>query len=172
MICKIMAVFILLFSLIHVAHAEYKHCLFKRAVDGDTVIVEVVGEVNGKLKLRRVRVANIDAPESGQRYGDYSTKMMLKRCSKSYLWVKFDGQGVYGRDIGLLDCGGDVGLWLVKQGAAHPYHDAPKQYFKAVRKAIKSKRGLWASQSVIHPKAWRDGERKGKPHSYFLELYS
>lgn len=130
-----------------------------RVVDGDTVLVwRSAGE-----RPQKVRLADIDAPESSQPYGDkarLALKQWLERCAVSVDPVAVDR---YGRLVAWLRCGEtDINHDLVRQGWAWEYslHHRDKTLLRLEEEARRGKRGLWAGTKPQRPSDWR------KQHPY------
>lgn len=175
---RLIVIIILLWMLNHAVSAEEQFALIKRIVDGDTVIIDTMYAMqNGVANIpESARLAHIDAPEKDQRFGGFATTMLSRKCQGGYAFVSYKGKGRFDRNLAVLTCGGNVNLWLVTIGAAHPYSGAPKEYFAAAIQAIKNKRGLWQDNLIIHPKEWRDAKKQGRkpkalPRKSYLERY-
>jgi endonuclease YncB( thermonuclease family) len=149
------------------------YCYVERVIDGDTIALVILNRsIEGKVKSV-VRMANIDAPELGQAFGPQALKALKKKCGGQFGWL-FQGKiEMYGRTLGTLHYGQDINLWMVQQGFAHPYKGAPKSYFSAARKAIKARKGMWASNIIVDPALYRkDKQAKGMSRNKWLERYS
>ena len=106
----------------------------------------------------RVRLAEIDAPESDQPYGDEATAALVERIDGVTLKVVQTDTDHYGRAIGQLVYQ-DVWIngWLVGEGHAwvYPqYADSP-ELFKWQDEAREARRGLWAADNPMEPWLWR-----------------
>lgn len=132
--------------------------------DGDTINLQVDGQ------RERIRLANIDAPESGGRadrpgqpYADQSQKALAALVLDKTITVDCFEQDHYGRnicDIPMSD-GKTVNQYLVEQGMAWAYTGSGGRYLRdkslvAVQEqATKAKRGLWKDKKPVAPWVWR-----------------
>ena len=127
-------------------------------MDGDTVMVLHDGK---KIKIR---LANIDAPESDQPFGKESRQALVERVLKKQVHVNSQAMDVYGRMIAELSVDGQsVNEDQVSKGMAWEYSHfhSNKRYLALYKQARQSHRGLWA-QSVqpIAPEQWRKSHPK------------
>ena len=130
-----------------------------RVVDGDTLILEMVGE-----KVR-VRLLGIDAPESVQRgkepeyYGAEASAFLRSLADGRRVWLAHDGptprKDRYGRLLAYVYRASDglhLNEELVRRGFARVYHGNSfrmKDYFRDLeRSAQRARRGLWAGEKV------------------------
>lgn len=127
--------------------------------DGDTITVLTVDK-----REMKVRLAGIDAPESGQPFSDKS-KANLSRLvfgkTVNVEWHKIDR---YGRTIGkVITQGADANLEQIRAGFAWHYKDyAAEQsamdrarYAEAEVSAKKQRSGIWSAKSPEAPWAHR-----------------
>lgn len=122
-------------------------------MDGDTVMVLRDGN---KIK---VRLVNIDAPESDQEFGKESRQALVNRVLKKQVHVDSKAIDVYGRMIAEISVDGmSVNEAQVQSGMAweNSHFHGNKHYQSLKNDAQKSRRGLWA-QTVkpISPEQWR-----------------
>ena len=91
-----------------------------RVIDGDTIIV----------RGRRIRIANVNAPELDQPYGQKSKREMVKIVKKKKVYVVPDGTTSYNRIVAMcyIDGNIDIGSELIKRGLALdiPYYTGGK----------------------------------------------
>jgi len=129
-----------------------------RVVDGDSLILDVRGS------QYRVELADIDAPELNQPWGQEAAQWLQRRLTGSFVVVNWVDSTVDGRVRGSLTFkNGDPGTDLLHSGLAwctigpvtrtpyeqnHPYRDAEA----AARLA---RRGLWSDDHAIPPWEWR-----------------
>jgi endonuclease YncB( thermonuclease family) len=122
-----------------------------RVVDGDTVVIR--GE--------RIRIAYIDAPETGQvhlgtgadagRAATAALRRFLDEAQGKIEVLPIDTDA-YGRTVAMLRIGPyDVGLTLVKMGMAIAGRDAPEPYKEAEAWARAKKVGLWRDGGFVPP---------------------
>jgi micrococcal nuclease len=134
-----------------VTSSSYAHKVIGIA-DGDTLTLLVN---NRPLKIR---LANIDAPEKKQPFGQKSKESLSALC-----WGKdarYAAQSIdrYKRTVALVTCG-DVGVnrEQVRRGMAWvytKYNDDPF-YIAIQAEAQKQKRGLWQDVQAVPPWEWR-----------------
>ena len=122
--------------------------------DGDTITVLVAGHDQVKIRL-----ANIDAPEKAQPFGQRSKKTMSDLAFGKAVECNQSGLDRYGRTIAVCKVGGvDINLAMVKAGMAWVYrkyaHNVP-DYYSAEDDARRQRRGLWADQEPMPPWEWR-----------------
>jgi micrococcal nuclease len=122
-------------------------------MDGDTVMVLRDGK---KIKIR---LANIDAPESDQEFGAESRQVLLGRVLKKQVHVNSQAVDKYGRMIAELSVDGhSVNEEQVQSGMAWEYSHfhSNKRYVSLNKQAQQARRGLWG-QAVqpISPEQWR-----------------
>lgn len=128
--------------------------------DGDTLIV--LSEDKRQVKIR---MAEIDAPESRQAFGQKSKQSLSDLCFKKSVVVDDHGTDRYKRTLGRITCDGvDANAEQVKRGMAWAY----KQYLTdqsiadLEETARASKTGLWADASPIPPWEFRHGGKTAK----------
>lgn len=129
--------------------------------DGDTVTAYAPGRPQF-----RIRLVEIDAPESGQPYGRKSRQVLSDLVFGKTVRVREEGQDRYGRTLGRLYVGElDVNAAMVRRGAAWVYTDYNKDpsFPPLQARARRERVGLWALQAdqVIPPWEWRRGRRSG-----------
>lgn len=128
-----------------------------RVSDGDTIHVQ---PKNGKKE--KVRLLDIDAPESGQKWGKQATAYLQKRIGGKKVSVEWNERDRYGRILGVVFLDGfDINLEMVKTGNAWLYHYAKNPEYSAAQDAAKQSRtGLWSQPNPVDPWAWRKAKRK------------
>lgn len=122
-------------------------------MDGDTVMVLRDGK---KIK---VRMANIDAPESDQEFGKESRQSLADRVFRKQVHINSTAVDSYGRMIAELSVEGrSVNEEQVQKGMAWEYSHfhRNKRYLSLNKQAQQSRRGLWAQAGQpISPEQWR-----------------
>lgn len=133
-----------------------------RVVDGDTLELTV-----GPDRSIRIRLAQIDAPEKAQPYGEEATAALSALTLGKQVRVEVTDVDRYGRSVGEIyligDDGGHVNFEMVRQGHAWAY----TRYAKSVvvieleDEARGDERGLWKLPSAERdpPWLWRKGKR-------------
>ena len=144
--------------------AEDIHGKIVTVQDGDTVTVQE----RSTLLLHRIRLAGIDAPEKGQRFGEDSKKNLELRVLGQDVVVQTYKTDRYGRRVGVvLSKGQDVNLEQVENGLAWHYkayeHEQPpadrNRYATAEIVARGAKRGLWRDNAPVTPWEWRKQQK-------------
>ncbi len=128
--------------------------------DGDTLTLLVPD--GASYKQVKVRLGEIDTPESRQPYGERAKQALSDLAYNKQARVVVQDTDKYGRTVGRVYVGSlDVNAELVKQGAAWVY----RQYLKdqsllaLEAQAQAAKRGLWALPEAqrMPPWEWRHG---------------
>lgn len=120
-------------------------------VDGDSLTIVIDGE------MVRVRLAEIDAPESKQPYTKRSKKSLSDLC----FWIEAELTSItkdqYGRTLARVKCNGlDVNAEQVKRGMAWVYegHAEDPELYRLQAEARAAKRGIWSTKYPVPPWQW------------------
>jgi endonuclease YncB( thermonuclease family) len=145
---------------LHQAHAETITGKVVEVSDGDTITILVPGN-----NQRKVRLAEIDAPERGQPYGSKAAQMLADMVAGRSVQVRSNGADRYGRTIGrVFSSGRDVNKSMVEMGGAWVYRQymTDPDFLMVEKKARASMAGLWAlpESERIPPWDWRRHKRK------------
>jgi len=126
-------------------------------VDGDTIKVILDGtEAN-------IRLHGIDAPESGQAYGQAATKVMREITTGRPISIKVLDRDRYGRPVALVYADGvsaqevmlELGYaWVYTKYCAQSYCS---QWAQLQERARQQRKGLWRDQYPQPPWEWRHG---------------
>lgn len=124
--------------------------------DGDTINVLI------DKKQLKIRLAQIDAPESRQAFGAASKQALSELIYNKNVSIETETVDRYGRTVAtVLHAGIDINLEMVRRGMAWVYtqyaHDI--NYFEAQAEASKNGVGLWSDSQPIAPWEWRRGGR-------------
>ncbi|WP_043839199.1 thermonuclease family protein [Muricoccus aerilatus] len=129
--------------------------------DGDTLTL-----LTPERRQVRVRLGEIDTPESRQPYGSRAQQALSELVFGKEARVVVQDTDRYGRTVGRVYAGSvDVNAEMVRQGAAWVYRqysrDASLLQLEAEAKA--ARRGLWALPEAERtpPWEWRAAERSG-----------
>ncbi|MDS4070494.1 MAG: thermonuclease family protein [Candidatus Competibacter sp.] len=125
--------------------------------DGDTITLLVTGRDQVK-----VRLAWIDAPETGQPYGQQAKQALSALVFGREVLVTGSGHDRYGRTLGVVTvAGADVQSEQVRRGLAWVYRQySNDSHLLALEgEARAARRGLWADLNPVPPWAWRHGEQ-------------
>ncbi len=128
--------------------------------DGDTVKV-----LNAKNQQVKIRLVEIDAPESKQAFGTQSKQSLADICFRKSVVVDDRGTDKYKRTLGRLKCDGvDANAEQVRRGMAWAYRQyLTDQSIIGLEDAAKAgKLGLWADANPIPPWEFRHGSKATK----------
>lgn len=130
-----------------------------RVLDGDTI------EVLFQSKAQRIRLSEIDCPETGkgkrasQPFSQTAKKFVLDVAAGQEIKVKVASTDRYGRQIAevFLPDGRSLNRELVRNGLAWWYRQYSKDSSlgQIELEARKAKRGLWSTSTPIPPWEWR-----------------
>lgn len=133
-------------------------CLVVAITDGDSIKVRC-----GEEPVQAVRLAQVDAPEKGQAFGQRSKQSLAELCHERLAEVRRQTTDRYGRMVARVSCAGkDASAEQVKAGMAWAYleylNDPAIKNLE--RQARGQARGLWADSAPVAPWDWRK-QRKG-----------
>jgi endonuclease YncB( thermonuclease family) len=149
--------YLLLFPLLAVAGAAAAETIEGKVVsvqDGDSLTL-----VGADAKRRRVRLAEIDAPERKQPFSTESRKSLAAICLHKPVSVEVVATDVHKRAVGKAKCGGvDANAEQVRRGMAWvtarntmPNSPLPEMEANARLRGL----GLWAGDKPEPPWEWR-----------------
>ena len=124
--------------------------------DGDTFTC-----LTDQDDLIKVRLAEIDAPELGQPYGEHSKQALYSLISSEIVRLNIQDTDSYGRTVARVTRGDgvDVNAELIKAGAAwvYPKHLKDQSLLRIETEARSIPLGLWALPSAdrVQPWVWR-----------------
>lgn len=124
--------------------------------DGDTLTVL---ENNQQVKIR---LANIDAPEKKQAFGERSKQSLAQICFQKDATYQAQDIDRYGRVVAVVTCDGiEANQAQVKSGMAWVYPKYNKDAaLPSLQEAAKvGQRGLWADSEPMPPWEWRKARR-------------
>lgn len=121
--------------------------------DGDTLTL-----LTAARQEVRVRLAEIDAPEKAQPFGQSAKTSLSALCFRKPAQVQPVATDRYDRTVGRVTCAGvDANAEQIRRGLAWFYraygHDPALKALEAEARA--SRRGLWADPQPIPPWDWR-----------------
>lgn len=127
-------------------------------VDGDTVLFKPDHYHPSGRAFLKIRLADIDAPEHDQPYGDAATRALAAQVLNQRVEVETVATDVYGRTVARIRLGGEeVGADLVRRGLA--WAAARSRHASALRAAQRearlAHRGLWQDAAPTPPWVWR-----------------
>jgi len=132
--------------------------------DGDTVTL-----LTSDKQQVRIRLAEIDAPESGQPYGNKSKQKLSELIFGKDVRVVVQTTDRYGRTVGRPYAGDlDVCEEMVRTGAVWVYRQyvIDKSLFDIEIEAREAKRGIWGLSEAQNMPPWewrRTGGQEGAP---------
>ena len=131
-------------------------------LDGDTVLLMRTDVVSKPPIFYKLRLADIDAPEKDQDYGEQAKQALAQLVLHQQVHVTTVATDSYGREIGwiTLEPGAGpalaVNTELVKRGWAWARsRSRSPQLHDAQQEAQQEGRGLWAMPNAIPPWIWR-----------------
>lgn len=156
---------VFLLCILSPAHAE---TLMGRVVgvhDGDTLTL-----LNDQKRQTKVRLAEIDTPESKQPYGSRSKQALSDLVFGKTVQVEIRDTDRYGRTVGRVLVGStDVNAAMVATGAAWVYrqYSSDPELLRLEAEAKAAGRGLWGLPEAqrVPPWEWRRAQREGKAAS-------
>lgn len=130
-----------------------------RVSDGDTVTV-----LDADKEQHKIRLLDIDAPESSQAFGQKSKQHLADMVAGRDVRVTWTEKDPYGRVLGTVWVATtNANFRMVEDGYAWAYHyTKAKDYLDAMARAKAEKRGLWADPHARDPWAYRK-IKKGLP---------
>lgn len=131
-------------------------CLVVAVSDGDTLTAACAP--HGQQQQIVVRLAEIDAPEKGQPFGQRSKQSLSGLCFGQEAVIEGRGRDRYGRTIGRVSCGGiDASAEQVRRGMAWVFdrYTTDRTLYAIQDEARAARRGLWSDASPIPPWQWR-----------------
>lgn len=127
--------------------------------DGDTITVLVNGN-----DPRKVRLNNIDSPESKQAFGQKAKQAMSNMVYGKMVYVSSQKQDRYGRYLGevYLPPNVNVNKSMVEYGFAWAYREylSDQSYLQLEKKARNNRAGLWLDPNPIYPQDFRKSKKK------------
>ena len=139
---------------------KWVHAKRELVTDGDDMLISIDG-YDTKIK---VRLADIDAPEHDQPWGD-DAKLALIKLTNSSLMLYVHRQDQYKRLIATVYCGSRCvnealvykgHAWYAKQYAKYLASEKYVAYMSLEKLARKRRKGLWSTDATpIAPWDWR-----------------
>jgi len=136
--------------------AEFLLCLVVAIADGDTLTVRCGDE--GQYQQVKIRLAEIDAPEKSQPFGQQSKQYLSNLCFGQQAQIAPRAQDRYGRTVARVECKGeDASAAMVKSGLAWAYtkYLTDPEIERLAAQARADKVGLWAAPDAVPPWAYR-----------------
>ena len=123
-----------------------------RVSDGDTLTLLV------ERTQVKVRLVEIDAPESKQAFGERSRKSLGDMCAGQQATVRYTSRDKYGLVLGRVECQGlDANSEQVRRGMAWVYdrYVTDRSLYALQNEARTGHLGLWADKRPTAPWDWR-----------------
>lgn len=131
-------------------------CLVVAIADGDT-LTALCGEPGAHEQVK-VRLAEIDAPEKAQPFGNRSRQHLAALCFQRQATIRPTTRDRYGRTVARVECQGqDANLQQVRAGMAWAYTKYLTDPAIALEQdaARAARVGLWGDPSPVPPWDWR-----------------
>lgn len=131
-------------------------CLVVAIADGDTLTARC-GEP-GTYQQVKVRLAEIDAPEKRQAFGNVSRQHLAALCFQRHATIRPQTTDRYRRTVARVECNGqDASLEQVRSGLAWAYtkYLTDPAVAQAETEARAAGRGLWSDPNPMPPWQWR-----------------
>jgi endonuclease YncB( thermonuclease family) len=135
-------------------------CLIVGVTDGDTITARC--EMPRGMQTFKVRLAEIDAPEKAQPFGNRSKQALSELCFKKQALVHHQDTDRYGRLVARVECDGiDANASMVYSGMAWVYdrYATDETLYEYQEEAQSERRGLWSRNDPVEPWLWRRGLR-------------
>lgn len=127
--------------------------------DGDTLTMLV------DRQPLKIRLANIDAPEKKQAFGQRSRESLSALCWKKDAAYAVQDIDRYGRTVATVTCGGvEANRAQVERGMAWVYGRYNKDVSlpQLQEDAREAQRGLWVDREPVAPWEWRKAKKMSK----------
>ena len=132
-------------------------------IDGDTLLLQPLDSSRAHTRFYKLRLADIDAPEKDQPFGEEAKQELAKLVLHQQIRVVTVATDHYGRRIGWVHLERapraemNVNVELVQRGWAWALtrHRSHPQLLAAQQQALHSRRGLWAEEQPVPPWIWR-----------------
>ena len=135
-----------------------------KVTDGDTIVFK-----DNNNEVLKVRLTQIDAPESKQKFGLESTKSLKDLCLNQNGRLEISGIDKYERTLAIVYCNDiNANIHQLKNGLAWVYDDYVTEYtyYKYQNEAKKNKLGLWIDEYPLAP--W-DFRKNKKSYDYRIK---
>jgi endonuclease YncB( thermonuclease family) len=125
--------------------------------DGDTLTLLTVDKVQVPIRL-----AEIDAPEKGQAFGQVAKRALSDLCFGKPAIARVQTVDRYGRRVARIECDGvDATEAMLRTGHAWVYdrYVTDRGLYAVQESARSAKEGLWSDPNAIAPWDWRRASR-------------
>lgn len=151
-------VLILAWAVAAPAWAKTMHGVVIVVIDGDTVLFKPDRYRPSSRAFLKIRLADIDAPESDQPYGADAAHALAAWVLHRRVAIDTVATDIYGRTIAHIRVGKrEVGAEMVRGGFAWAAARARRtsELTAAQRRAQLAGRGLWQDNAPLPPWVWR-----------------
>jgi micrococcal nuclease len=148
----------LLFAAFGTVCADTLHGVVIVVIDGDTVLFKPDHYSPGSRAFLKVRLADIDAPETGQPHGEAATEALKARLLKRRAQLEILATDAYGRKVGRFTVDAQsVNAEMVRRGLAWASTRGKDHHglLALQREARGAQRGLWQDAAPSPPWVWR-----------------
>jgi endonuclease YncB( thermonuclease family) len=135
-------------------------CLVVAISDGDTLTARC-GQPSAYEQVK-VRLAEIDAPEKAQPFGNRSRQSLADLCHQQQAEIHVVKRDRYGRSVARVSCQGqDASAHQVSTGMAWAFtkYLTDPRIAEQEGKARVLRAGLWRDEEQVPPWEWRSGVR-------------
>jgi len=127
-------------------------------LDGDTLTI-----VDAQKRRYRVRLGQVDAPESKQAFGVKSARSLHDLCFRKTAEVEWQAKDQHNRHVGHVTCAGvDANAEQVRRGMAwvSPRSTQPGSPLYELEAYARVRGiGLWSDPQPVAPWDWRPGKQ-------------
>jgi len=127
-------------------------------IDGDTILLKPTKGKTASRPFLKIRLADIDAPEKDQAFGDDSGRALAGLVLEKQVQVVTVATDDYGRQVGRVSLGNlDVNRHMVQRGLAWAYtrYRRNPELVALQQEARRARRGLWSQAKPVPPWVWR-----------------
>lgn len=131
-------------------------------IDGDTVLFKPEHQGAESRAFLKIRLADIDAPEKDQAYGDMATRTLKALVLNQPVEINTVATDAYGRKIAHLQMGAlQINTEMVRLGLAwsSSRYQRNAEALAAQDEARHALRGLWIDAAPTPPWAWRRAQK-------------
>jgi len=139
-------------------------CFVIGIADGDSLTARC--ETQQGMENVKVRLAEIDAPEKAQPFGNRSKQHLAQLCFKKPAHIAPQSTDRYGRTVARVACDGiDASDEQVQAGMAWVFdrYVTDRSLYSVQEAARAARVGLWADAEPVAPWTWRKERRGGSP---------
>lgn len=143
----------MLFYLCHAICMAGQTCKVVGVSDGDTLTATCAED-----RQVKVRLAEIDAPEKAQPFGERSKQSLSDLCFGKEAEIAPQTTDRYGRTVASVHCGGTyANAEQIRRGMAWVYdkYVTDRSLYGLQDEAKAARRGLWVDKMPIPPWEWR-----------------